>query len=107
MRHAIVTGSAGFIGRHLVTRLALEGWRVSTLDSFQHPGDDIRYPQEKRFSVGRVDCILHFAALAGVRPSLKDPVLYQQVNVVGTQQILELARALRVPQVIFASSSSV
>src|SRR5690606_18029766 len=51
--------------------------------------------------------IIHLAARAGVRPSIEQPLLYQQVNVQGTNHILELARQLEIPQVIYASSSSV
>lgn len=53
------------------------------------------------------DVIVHLAAKAGVRPSIEDPVGYQLVNVQGTQNLLELAKAKKVPQFIFASSSSV
>jgi UDP-glucuronate 4-epimerase len=53
------------------------------------------------------DCIVHLAAKAGVRPSIRDPYVYQSANVLGTQNLLELARASGVPQFIFASSSSV
>ena len=51
--------------------------------------------------------IVHLAARAGVRPSILDPIGYQDVNVNGTQNLLELAKELRVPQFVFASSSSV
>lgn len=103
MKHAIVTGSSGFIGQHLCRRLASDGWKVTGIDVF----DDIRYHHAQKFAPGSVDVIVHLAALAGVRPSLADPVHYMDVNVLGTQQILELARVCAVPHVVFASSSSV
>ena len=53
------------------------------------------------------DVIVHLAAKAGVRPSIKEPVLYQQVNVAGLQNILEIARQKSVKQFVFGSSSSV
>ena len=53
------------------------------------------------------DAIIHIAAKAGVRPSIEDPIAYQEVNVRGTQNMLELARDLGVKQFVFASSSSV
>ena len=53
------------------------------------------------------DAIVHLAAKAGVRPSIEDPVGYQNTNVMGTQNLLELARRLGVKQFVFASSSSV
>ncbi len=51
--------------------------------------------------------IVHLAAKAGVRPSIKDPVAYMDTNVKGTQNLLELAREKGVKQFVFASSSSV
>ena len=56
---------------------------------------------------GSIDTVVHLAAMAGVRPSLLNPVLYQDVNVVGMQALLELSRVLNVKKFIFASSSSV
>jgi UDP-glucuronate 4-epimerase len=55
----------------------------------------------------RYDAVVHLAARAGVRPSIEDPIVYQDVNVRGTQHLLELARERGVRQFIFASSSSV
>jgi UDP-glucuronate 4-epimerase len=130
MKHALVTGGAGFIGSHLVDRLLAEDWRVTVVDNFdsfydpaikekniephlQHPNyvlvrADIRdlATLKSRLS-GDYDVIVHLAAKAGVRHSLKDPVTYQEVNVRGTQNMLELAREWGVKQFIFASSSSV
>ncbi len=130
VRHALVTGGAGFIGSHVVDRLMQEGWRVTVVDNF----DPFYDPAVKRANVavhrenerfrlvevdirdldtlrsrldGAYDVILHLAAKAGVRPSIQDPVAYQQVNVQGTQHLLELARAWGVKQFVFASSSSV
>ena len=51
--------------------------------------------------------MIHLAARAGVRPSLKDPKLYVDVNVQGTLNLLECMRQFNVPKMIFASSSSV
>jgi UDP-glucuronate 4-epimerase len=69
---------------------------------------DIRDGEAMREQLaGPYDVIVHLAAKAGVRPSISDPVSYQEVNVRGTQNLLELARALAVPQFVFASSSSV
>jgi UDP-glucuronate 4-epimerase len=55
----------------------------------------------------RIETVFHGAARAGVRPSLKDPLLYEEVNVRGTLLLLEAMRLHRVPRLIFASSSSV
>lgn len=129
-RTALVTGGAGFIGSHVVDRLLHEGWQVTVVDDFddfydpalkrqnvaphlRHPAyrlveADIRDEQALRDAVPEhTDVIVHLAARAGVRPSIDQPVLYQDVNVRGTQNLLELARARRIPQFVFASSSSV
>ena len=129
-KRALITGGAGFIGSHLADRLLKDGWQVVAVDNFDpfydaevkwanirpHFSDaryelieaDIRDAEQLRLSVrGRFDAIVHLAARAGVRPSLLDPAGYQAVNVVGTQNMLELARSLGVEQFVFASSSSV
>ena len=129
-RHALVTGGAGFIGSHLVDRLLEEGWRVTVVDNFDpfydsaikerniadHLGNerytlhrlDIRdLPALRRALTAIYDVIVHLAAKAGVRPSIEDPVTYQEVNVAGTQNMLEFARERGVKQFVFASSSSV
>lgn len=54
-----------------------------------------------------VEVVIHLAARAGVRPSIEDPLLYQDVNVRGTNVLLEAARKFRIPKFVFASSSSV
>jgi UDP-glucuronate 4-epimerase len=130
MPHALITGGAGFIGSHLVDKLLAEGWRVTVVDNF----DPFYEPQRKRQNiaahVGRpefrlleadirdfdalrtglresYDVIVHLAARAGVRPSIQDPIGYQEVNVRGTQNLLELARERGIERFVFASSSSV
>lgn len=54
-----------------------------------------------------IDIIIHFGVKAGVRPSIENLVAYQIANVIGTQNVLELARSNKTKKVIFASSSSV
>jgi len=127
----LVTGAAGFIGSHLSERLLSMGRRVVGLDNF----DDCYSPAIKRENIqsmrhndgfrlvegdvrdalllGRVlsenyiGTVVHLAARAGVRPSLEQPLLYQDVNIKGTLALLEASRAYGVEQFIFASSSSV
>lgn len=129
MKHALVTGAAGFIGSHLVDRLLDDGWRVTAVDSFDTFYDpaikrrniashveraeyalvegDLREPSTLARLPRDVDVIVHLAARAGVRPSIEQPLLYNDVNVSGTQALLEWCRAARVGQFVFASSSSV
>lgn len=130
MRHALITGGAGFIGSHLADLLIAEGWRVTVIDNF----DPFYSPAIKLANTDRhkenaayrlVECdirdltaldagvpsdcdvIVHLAARAGVRPSIADPLGYQEVNLNGTQNLLELVRARGIKQFVFASSSSV
>jgi UDP-glucuronate 4-epimerase len=129
-RHILVTGGAGFIGSHLVDSLLADGVRVTTLDNFDpfypralkeqniagHRGHpcwqlaecDLQDMQALLDAVpGDCDTYVHLAAKAGVRPSIADPIAYLSVNVRGTQNLLEIARARGVRQFVFASSSSV
>ncbi len=129
--HVLVTGGAGFIGSHLARRLLGRGDRVTILDDF----NDFYSPQRKRANLapllerpelrlvegdirdaallddllgsGRFDALVHLAARAGVRPSLKDPILYEETNCIGTLRLLEAARHYGPKTFIFGSSSSV
>jgi UDP-glucuronate 4-epimerase len=129
--HVLVTGGAGFIGSHLGRRLLARGDRLTVLDDF----NDFYDPARKRanlapllarggcrlvegdirdaalvdglFAAERFDAVVHLAARAGVRPSLREPILYEEVNCIGTLHLLEAARR-HGPQVfLFGSSSSV
>jgi UDP-glucuronate 4-epimerase len=125
----LVTGGAGFIGSHVVDALLARGDKVTVVDDFNDFYDpalkrrnvatfanrvtiveaDIRDTAALRavFSTGRFDAIAHIAARAGIRPSVAQPRLYTEVNVLGTQNLLELAREFSVKKFVFASSSSV
>jgi UDP-glucuronate 4-epimerase len=134
MRHDmryLVTGGAGFIGSHLVERLLREGHHVicvDNLDNFYNPEikranlkialqnprfrfieGDIRDENtlEKIFQEEEIERIAHLAARAGVRPSIQTPLLYADVNLRGTLNLLEACRKFRVRRFVFASSSSV
>ncbi|GAB4252640.1 MAG: GDP-mannose 4,6-dehydratase [Acidobacteriota bacterium] len=130
-RSVLVTGGAGFIGSHVVDRLLDAGCRVTVIDNFDpfyepavkeanlapHLADrrfrlvrcDIRDRETLRRELGGEEyaAVVHLAAKAGVRPSIVDPVAYQEVNVQGTQNLLELARERGIGRFVFASSSSV
>lgn len=127
----LITGGAGFIGSHLCERLLGEGREVVCLDNFNDFYDpavkrdnvepltgndrfhlfegDIRDAGllERLFREQNPDAVVHLAAMAGVRPSLEDPVLYADVNVVGTSVLLDAVRRFPVGNFLFASSSSV
>jgi len=129
--NVLVTGGAGFIGSHLVDRRLAQGDRVVVLDDFNDfydPGlkranveTHLRAPGFRLvegdirdralvfrlFAEEKFDAVVHLAARAGVRPSLALPVLYEEVNVVGTLHLLEAAVAHGAPRFLFASSSSV
>ena len=126
----IVTGGAGFIGSHLIDRLLAEGHIVTNIDNFDPFYDEsikrknikghLEYGTYTLFKTDirdkkmldraiydDTDVIVHLAAKAGVRPSIADPIAYQEVNVAGTQNMLEVAREKGIKQFVFASSSSV
>ncbi len=124
----LVTGSAGFIGSHVVRALLQRGDRVVGLDNFdpfydaalkranvaaagQHElvEGDICDAEAVGALLARVkpDGIIHLAAKAGVRPSLRDPVGYARANVLGTQVMLAQAANAGVSRIVAASSSSV
>ena len=129
----LVTGGAGFIGSHLCERFLSEGVNVICLDNFDSFYDpnikiknaegvkkkfpelfelitgDIRNPDHLKgvFEKKQIDFVVHLAARAGVRPSISDPLLYQDVNVRGTVVLLEACKAHGIKNFVFASSSSV
>jgi UDP-glucuronate 4-epimerase len=132
MKNILITGGAGFIGSHLVDRLLSEGdWQITVIDDFNdfydpsikranirnhlaHPNyrlveADIRdyYTMLEELSDTQLDCIVHLAARAGVRPSLTESRLYVETNINGTMNLLELARERGIKQFVFGSSSSV
>ena len=130
-KSVLVTGGAGFIGSHLVKKLLDKNWRVIVIDDF----NDFYDPRLKRknisgflknkdFKLEKGDItdkdfihkvfrkyqppyIVHLAARAGVRPSLKNPLLYTRVNILGTLNILEEAKNYPVKNFVFGSSSSI
>ncbi|QQS46863.1 MAG: GDP-mannose 4,6-dehydratase [Acidobacteriota bacterium] len=128
----LVTGGAGFIGSHLVDRLlSRDPARLVVVDNFDefyspqikrgniaghlsHPSyrlveADIRdYNKLKQlFSEEVIETVIHLAAKAGVRPSVSDPRTYQEVNVGGTLNVLDLAQRNGIKKFIFGSSSSI
>ncbi|KAA3617040.1 MAG: NAD-dependent epimerase/dehydratase family protein [Calditrichaeota bacterium] len=127
----LVTGGAGFIGSNLVDKLLDLGHRVSVIDSFS-PFYDISIKRknlesalkDENFSLYEIDVrdseniteifelnvfdvVIHLASKAGVRPSIRLPRAYFDVNVNGTLNILEECRRHNISKVVYASSSSV
>lgn len=127
----LVTGGAGFIGSHLVEKLLSQGKSVVVIDNFnnfypqvykrENISEVISNPHltlyetdihntiscQEVFEKHRIDQVIHLAAQAGVRPSIEQPLLYEEVNCKGTLNMLELSRIYKVKQFIFGSSSSV
>lgn len=131
IQSVLVTGGAGFIGSHFCERLVREGVQTICLDNF----DDFYDPAIKKRNIATLsgspvfekvegdirdlslltdlcnryqcDSVVHLAARAGVRPSIQLPHLYQDVNVRGTLNILEICREFHIQSLVFASSSSV
>jgi UDP-glucuronate 4-epimerase len=133
MKHYVITGGAGFIGSRLIRRLLeQEACRVTCIDNFDpFYAPDIKQLNIREFKnnpdfrllsndLGKtpakdlcslinetVDVVVHLAAKAGVRPSIRNPLAYQQANVLGLQNMLDFAKERQVKQFVFASSSSV
>ncbi len=127
----LVTGGTGFIGSHVSARLAAMGHPVIIVDNFNDyynpvfkyrnlerllrsslvTAFDVDFRDvdalERLFKGRRIDQIVHLGARAGVRPSIEDPQLYVTTNVLGTQNLLEMAKRHRVKNFVYASSSSV
>lgn len=127
----LLTGGAGFIGSWVGERLLEQGHGVVCIDNFNEFYDpaikrsnietalanpeyvlcegDItdRALLDELFAAHEFDAIIHLAAWAGVRPSIENPEIYEEVNLGGTLNLLQRARAKGLPKFVFASSSSV
>jgi UDP-glucuronate 4-epimerase len=127
----LLTGGAGFIGSHVAEALLRRGAELTIVDNL----DKFYSPEWKRANLAEVrrvgkfnffeqdiceyrgireltervrpEVVIHLAARAGVRPSIERPLLYQQVNIAGTLNLLETCRELGIGKFIFGSSSSV
>jgi UDP-glucose 4-epimerase len=120
----LVTGGAGFIGSHIVDRLLSEGFEVTVLDDFSsgqmqnvshHVNvkefhlvrGDVRDASLVKKVVEDVEAVFHEAALVDVALSVKEPFLFNDVNVVGTLNLLKACADSGVRRFVFASSAAV
>ncbi len=127
----LITGGSGFIGSHLSEFLLKKEHQIVNIDNFNDFYDpqikrnniknqlenknytllegDIRDESfiKKAFKNQSFDLVVHLAAMAGVRPSIQNPLLYEEVNVKGTLNILEACKEFDVKKIVSASSSSV
>src|SRR3954466_12077359 len=128
MSRTLVTGGAGFIGTNLADRLLRDGQRVRVVDNLSRPGvernlawlrerhgdrlevmiGDLCEPGIAAGAVRGVDSVFHLAAQVAVTTSLDDPVLDFDVNLIGTINLLEAARAQgEPPAFLFTSTNKV
>ncbi len=130
-RTAFVTGSSGFIGFHLISRLLADGWTVVGLDAMTDYYD-VRLKERRQSMLlqsaqyqvvnarleepgllhdlmdkHRPDAVVHLAAQAGVRYSIDAPESYVDANIMGTFRLLEAMRAFPPAHSLLASTSSV
>ena len=119
---SIVTGGAGFIGSNLVDRLVKEGHKVIVLDNFvSGKRSNLSHHLKKNVKIIRIDIsntkklykyfkdvsyVFHLAGLAEIVPSIKNPKKYFINNVLGTLNVLEAAKKVKVKKFIYAASSS-
>jgi UDP-glucuronate 4-epimerase len=126
MKKILITGSAGFIGFHLSSKLLRYNYSVIGIDSIEKSyGRKIKIDRLKILQKNqnfkfykknidnidvikeKIDLIIHLAAEAGVRRSLDDPYFYVNQNINCTIKVFEFARKRKIKKIIYASSSSV
>ena len=131
MKNILITGGAGFIGSNLADRLLLEGFSVTVIDNFSDFYDprikeyhidknldnknyklyriDIEDKKalKRVFEENKIDMVVHLAARAGVRESIKNPDLFAITNILGTVNVLEMVKEHGIKKMIFGSSSSI
>jgi UDP-glucose 4-epimerase len=123
MSKYIVTGGAGFVGSHLVKALVDRGHEVVVIDNL-YSGYESYLPESKLVTLVKVDIsdweqlsqnfayfkgaetVFHLAAIARIQPSIYNPTLTTQYNVVGTQNVLQLMRMCDIPSIVYSASSS-
>jgi UDP-glucose 4-epimerase len=128
MAHVLLTGGAGYIASHTAVALAGRGHDVVLLDNFTNSERDV--PDRLQRLTGRafpvieadirdttavtaaleafpIDAVIHFAALKAVGESESDPLLYYDMNIIGTIRLLQAMQARGVGRIVFSSSATV
>ncbi len=127
----LITGGAGFIGSNLADKLLRQNHKIINVDNFNDyynpkiKEENVKNNQynknyslynidisdkgklKKVFEKNKIDCVVHLAARAGVRPSIESPDEYVKTNILGTVNLLEIMKDFDVKKLVFASSSSV
>ena len=123
-KNILLTGGAGFIGSHLADELASRNYRVRVLDNLSSGllanieqliennridfvKGDIRDTKIVKDCMKDVDAVLHLAAQISVTQSIRDPEFNNQVNIIGTQNLLDESLRANVAKFVFISSCAV
>ncbi len=124
----LLTGGAGYIGSHTAVALAARGHKIVILDNFANAERDVPARLERLSGVAmpvieadirdvdrvsaalrehEIDAVIHFAALKAVGESEADPLLYYDMNIIGTIRLLQAMQAEGVARIVFSSSATV
>lgn len=119
MKHALVTGGLGFIGSSFVRLLLRYGIKVTIIDNYSYASDESRIdisnpnlkinccsissPETYEFLSDDIDSIFHFAAETHVDKSIKNPDIFFNTNILGTQKVLEYAKKIGVRCVLIST----
>ena len=119
---SLVTGGAGFIGSNLVDQLILKGHKVIVLDNFSTGRkSNLAHHKKKNLKIininiaknksldkyfKRVNYVFHLAGLADIVPSIENPSKYYNSNVIGTLNVIQAAKKIKLKKFIYAASAS-
>lgn len=122
MARMLITGGAGFIGSNLAEELLEKGHAVKILDNFttgrkenidairgriEVINGNVKELDDVKKAVENIDYVFHLAALVSVPMSIKNPLLTEEVNTIGTLNVLKASRDSGVNRVVYASSCAV